>query len=295
MKTKLLLLILGMSSLSAIAFAQQRFDSPEAAYKALIDAAEKHDAARLAAMFGPQGNSILTSSNTNNDRADQSEFVRLARLKHELITDSRNPNRAILSVGDEDWPFPVPLVRSEGKWRFDASESKAEMQARRIGADELDVIEICAAYVQAQRKYASEQHDSDGLLKYASHMMSSQGTRNGLYWQGAGATLVPRELADATWDGQSKQAKPYHGYYFRILNGQGAHAPGGTHKYLVKGKMMGGFGLIAWPAQYGKTGIYTYLVNQEGVVYQKDIAPLAPTRTTPITRYDPDPSWTRVD
>lgn len=194
----------------------------------------------------------------------------------------------ILSIGDADWPFPVPIVRSNGKWAFEPSQAKVEMQARRIGTHELDAIEICTGYVEAQRTYASVDRDKDGVLKYASHMM------NGLYWEGEGEPLVPRALAEATWDGEKKPVKPYHGYYFRILEGQGPHAPGGAHTYVVKKKLIGGFGLVAWPAQYGVTGIRTFIVNQAGVIYQKDIAPPSTAAPIPITVYDPDPSWTLV-
>ena len=154
-------------ALAAPVFAQQRFDSADAAAQALIDGAEKHDGARLAAIFGPQGNAILTSGNPAQDRAEQSEFSQLASTKHQLIVDPRNSNRVILSIGDEDWPFPVPIVRSNGKWSFDASEARTEMEARRIGTHELDAIEICAGYVEAQQKYASEDHDKDGVFQYA--------------------------------------------------------------------------------------------------------------------------------
>ena len=282
-------------ALAAPAWAQERFDSADAAAQALIDAAGKHDNARLASIFGPRGNSILTCGKSEQDRSEQSEFSRLAGAKHKLDADPRNPNRAILSIGDEDWPFPVPIVRSNGKWSFEASQGEVEMQARRIGTNELDAIEICAGFVQAQRKYASEDHNKDGVLHYAAHMMSASAPGgDGLYNQGAGSPMVPRGLAEAAWDGQKKAAKPYHGYYFRILDGQGPHAPGGAHSYLVKGKLIGGFGLVAWPADYGATGIHTFIVNQDGVIYQKDIEPAAAGAQLSITRYDPDPSWKPV-
>jgi len=282
-------------ALATQSFAQERFDSAEAAAQAVIDSAEKHDTARLTAIFGPQGNAVLTSGNPSQDQSEQAEFAKLARAKHQLHPDGRNPNRMLLAIGDEDWPFPVPIVLSKGKWSFDASETKVEMQARRIGTHELDAIEICAGFVDAQKKYAAEEHDNDGVLKYASHMMAGASGQDGLYVEGAFSPLVPRGLVDATWEGQKASSKPYHGYYFRILDRQGPHAPGGAHNYLVKNKLMGGFGLVAWPAQYGVTGIYTFMVNQSGVIYQKDIAPVPGGALVPITRYDPDPSWMPVD
>jgi len=291
-KTMLTTYIAAVFALAAPAIAQELFDSPDAAAQAVIDAAEKHDAARLSALFGPQGNAILSSGKPDQDRAEQEEFAKLAREKHRLITDARDSGRVILSIGDQDWPFPVPIVRTKGKWRFDCSETRMEMRARRIGTDELDAVEICAGFVDAERKYASVDHDKNGMLQYASHMMSTGDRRDGLYWAGENA-LVPRGLVDATWDGQKKATKPYHGYYFRILYSQGPHAPGGEHNYLVKSKLMGGFALVAWPAEYGMSGIHTFIVNQDGMIYQNDIAPAA--EGAPVTRYDPDPSWTGVD
>jgi hypothetical protein len=269
--------------------AQQRFDSADAAAQALIDSAEKHDGLRLAAVFGPQGNAILTSGNVAQDRAEQTEFSKLASAKHQLIVDTRNSNRVILSIGEEDWPFPVPIVRSNGKWSFDASEAKMEMEARRIGAHELDAIEICTGYVEAQRKYASADHDADGVFEYAAHTMGAADGHGGL------VPLVPKGFADATSDGQKNALTPYHGYFFRILDGQGPHAPGGAHNFRLENKLMGGFGLVAWPAQYGVTGILTFIVNQNGEIYQKDIAPAPGAAAVPITRYDPDPTWKPVD
>jgi hypothetical protein len=272
-------------ALAAPSFAQERFDSAEAAAMAAIDGAEKHDNVRLAAIFGPRGNAILSSGSRDQDQAEQSEFSKLARSKHQLMPDSRNRNRVILSIGEEDWPFPVPIVQKDGKWSFDVSEGQVEMQARRIGMNELDAIEICAAYVEAQQKYASEDHDKDGVLKYASHMTKRPDGRDGL------DQMVPQGLIDATWDGSKRPAKPYHGYFFRILVGQGPNAPGGSHNYVLKDKLIGGFGLAAWPAQYGVTGIQTFIVNQDGMIYGKDIAPPSGGAPVPITRYDPDPTW----
>jgi hypothetical protein len=276
--------------------AQERFDSAEAAAQAIIDAVDNHDSARLAAIFGSQAKGILTSGDAAQDRDEQTEFARLARTKHRLEISLMNPNRAVLAIGDEDWPFPVPIVRTKGKWSFDATETSAEMAARRIGTDELDAIEICHGYVEAQVKFASEDHDKDGMLKYATHLMSSPGQHDGLYWEGASEPLVPVGLAHAAWDGVRKgQAKPYHGYYFRILDGQGSNATEGAHNYLVKDKLIGGFGLIAWPAEYGVTGIHTFIVNQDDVVFQKNIAPVPGKARAPITRFDPDHSWKPVE
>jgi hypothetical protein len=271
------------------AFAQQHFDSADAASQALIDGAEKHDSVRLTAILGPQGNAVLTSGDPVRDRAEQAEFSELARTRHRLIADQRNSNRVILAIGDADWPFPVPIVRSNGIWSFDASETQAEIQARRIGADELDAIEICTGYVEAQRKYASAEYDKDAVFQYASHMTNVTELRDAL------GPLVTKGFADATSDGQKSALTPYHGYFFRILDSQGSYAPGGAHSYRFNNKLMGGFGLVAWPAVYGVTGVLTFIVNQDGKIYQKDIAPLPGGKVVPATRYDPDPTWKPVD
>jgi hypothetical protein len=280
---------------AAPSLAQERFDTPEAAAQAVIDAANNHDSARMAAIFGPEAKGILTSGDATKDRAEQSEFAALARAKHRLEISPINPDRAVLSIGDEDWPFPVPLVRANGKWSFDAAQTPVEMRARRIGADELDIIEVCKGYVAAQQKYASEDRDKDGLLEYAPRLKSTPGQHDGLYWEGADA-MIPAAFAQAAWDGAQKAgAKPYHGYYFRVLMEQGSNAPGGAHNFMVKSKMIGGFGLVAWPAEYGVTGIHTFIVNQTGEVYEKDIEPVAGKPFVPIARFDPDSSWQPVD
>jgi hypothetical protein len=278
------------------AIAQERFDSAEAAANAIIDAADSHDAARLSAILGPQAKGILTTGDAARDKSEQTEFARLARAKHRLEIASMNPNRAVLSIGDEDWPFPVPICLTKGKWGFDASQTRVEMRARSVGADELDAIEICRGYVDAQKKYASEDRAKDGMLVYASRLMSAPGKQDGLSWQGATEPLVPEAFALAEWsEVQKGHAKPYHGYYFRVLEKQGSNAPGGAHIYAVKNKLIGGFGLVAWPAEYGVTGIHTFIVNQNGVVFEKDIAPVPGTPAIPITTFDPGASWEPVD
>jgi hypothetical protein len=293
MYNRILIALLAVASAAPLS-AQQKFDSAEAASQALISAAQKHDNASLALIFGPQGTSILSCGKPDQDRAEQAEFAQLAGTKMRLLPDPRNTNRVLISIGTEDWPFPVPLVRRDGKWSFDASETPVEMQARRIGTHELDAIEICTGFVAAQRKYASQIQAKDGLMHYASHILSGPGRSDGLYTDGS-AALVPRDFADAAWDEHKGNAKPYHGYYFKILDGQGPNAMGGAHTYRAKDKLLGGFGLVAWPAQYGVTGIETFIVNQDGIVYEKDIAPPAVGKPVVITVYDPDPSWKPVE
>lgn len=270
------------------AMAQERFNTPEAAAQAVIEAAGNHDSNRLTAIFGPAAKGVLTSGNTAQDQNEQSEFARLARDQHRIQVSPMNANRAILVIGDQDWPFPVPMLKKDSKWAFDASQAPMEMRARRIGTDELDAVEICRGYVAAQKKYAATDWDKDGLLEYAPHLMSSPGKQDGLYWPNAGEALIPERMALAE---NARSGKPYHGYYFRVLDAQGPDAHGGAHAYLIKDQLIGGFGLVAWPAEYGVTGIHTFIVNQDGVVYEKDIAPAPGKGIMPITLFNPDHSW----
>ncbi len=276
-----------------LSLAQQTFDSPQAAADALVQATSANDSAQLRAIFGAQGQRILTSGNADQDKAERAEFARLASQQHKVEIDTRSPNRAILSVGAEDWPFPAPLVRTNGKWSFDPSAGAVEMRARRVGANELDAIEICAGYVQAQKEHA-ERAPNQGAQEYARQVLSSPGKQDGLYWDGT-AALVPKQFADAVWSPQ-QHGKPYHGYYFAVLTSQGPEAPGGRHSYLMNGRLEGGFGLVAWPAQYGVTGVHTFIVNQDGTVYEKDLGPPPQGKAGPaVSTYNPDRSWTLVD
>jgi Protein of unknown function (DUF2950) len=254
--------------------AQKTFDTPDAAAQALIDAAANNDTARLAEIFGPQGRSLLTSGNPDQDKAERLEFAGIAKGKHELQQDSMNSDRMILSVGAEDWPYPVPLVRTDGKWSFDSSMGQMSMQARRIGADELDAIEVCAGYVGMQEEYAKK-HD---MREYSRTIEGLSG-------------FVPKEFVDAA----GSHPKPYHGYYYAALKAQGANAPGGQSNYVDTKAPSAGFALVAWPAEYGVSGVHTFIVSQDGVVYEKDMGWPAKTTAPPLKRYDPDPTWAPVN
>jgi hypothetical protein len=188
---------------------------------------------------------------------------------------------AVLLVGNEDWPFPIPLTRTGPQWRFDPEAGAMEMRARKVGADELDAIEICKGYVGAQEAYAAQQMAGKGMVAYAQKITSS--------------LKVPEGFANADAGSAGGNRKPYHGYYFRVLKEQGPHAPGGAHRYVAGGAMIGGFGLIAWPAEYGVSGIHAFIVNQDGVVYEKDLGARTGTLVGAIVSYDPDDSWTLVD
>jgi hypothetical protein len=253
---------------------QKTFESPEAAAQALIDAASKNDVATLGAVLGSSAKGILTSGDPKQDQAERQEFAKIATAKHHLEKSSMDSHVLVLLIGDQEWPFPVPLFHEGQRWRFDSERGAVEVQARQIGANELDAIQACAAYVGVQESYAAKKRSAAGTLVYAETVSSSD---------------VPKEFAAAS--GQNP-IHPYHGYYFRVLKEQGPNAPGGQHPYKLGKTMLGGFALVAWPATYGVTGINTFIVNQAGDVYEKDRG----TRSAmPPASYDPDATWQPVD
>jgi len=271
------------------------FDSPDAAAQAVIAAAGQNDVATLNAIFGANSKAILTSGDPKQDAEERAEFARVARAKNHIEKDPMNLHRVMLDVGPEDWPFPVPIVEKDGKWSFEPVQGELEVRARRIGANEIDIIEMCAGFVQAQQQYAEADRDKDGILEYAEFLMSETGKDDGLY--SASAARIPKAFAEAEVRPGKTKPVPYHGYYFRILTSQIASDRGGMHiNYMVQGKhMMGGFALVAWPAQYGVTGIHSFIVNKDGVVYEKDLGTPASSLTPPVRIFAPDKSWSRVD
>jgi hypothetical protein len=297
--TVVVLTFVAISGVSVLAQCRQTqarlFDSPESAAKALIDAASKNDTSGLTAILGSAAQGILTSGNATQDQAERREFSRLASAKNRVEHSSMNSASAVLLVGNEDWPFPIPLVKTGQQWHFDPESGAVEMHARRIGGNELDAIEICFGYVTAQETFARQRLAGTGAPVYALTIMSAPGSKDGLYQAGVSPELVPEgfALADAGAAGGPK--KPYHDYYFRVLKEQGPAAPGGAHKYVMGNNMIGGFALIAWPAEYGVTGIRTFIVNHDGQVYEKDLGPKTATLSPAIVKYDPDSSWTLVD
>jgi hypothetical protein len=270
---------------------QQTFSTPQEAAQALVDAAEHNDAAALLKLFGPDGKDIVESGDVAEDKTHRAEFARLAHQKLQINPDPGASDTMILSVGDDEWPFPVSLVQKDGKWSFDSAHGKVEVLARRIGRNEMTAMEICRGYVEAQYAYSEEDRNKDGILQYAQKIVSSPGKRDGLYWDGA--AIVPKAFAAAaeSYAGVSGKRQPYHGYYFRILKAQGPDATGGAFSYVVKGEMIGGFALVAWPAEYGVSGIQTFIVNHKGIVYEKDLGPSTATLARQMTRFNPDKSW----
>jgi len=278
--------------------AQQTFGTPQEAAQATIEASARNDTAALLKLFGPGGKDIVESGDPVEDKAGRAEFARAAREKLKINQDPTNPDRATLSVGEQDWPFPVPLVRKDGKWHFDAAAGRIEILAHRVGENEVNAVEVCRGYVEAQMEYAAQDRDKDGVLKYAQKIVSAPGKQDGLYWEGAPGSLVPKAFANAAAANLAEGANQpdrYHGYYFRILKAQGPDAAGGAFDYVVKGKMIGGFALVAFPAEYAVSGVKTFIVNHQGVVYEKDLGANTAALARQMTRFNPDKTWKPVE
>ena len=277
---------------------QKTFSSPKEAAEALINAAEKGDVPAMREIFGPAGEDLLSTEDPVQDKNIVIGFVAEARQNNSIDIDPKNPNRAVLVVGNTDWPMPIPIVKKNGKWFFDTNAGRQEMLYRRIGANELDAIEICHSYVISQHEYAMERHDNSEVNQYAQLVMSTPGKQDGLVWRNPDGTLGgPRadELADALAEGYTDHSKPFHGYYFKILKGQGPAAPLGKLNFVIEGAMIGGFALVAAPADYRVTGVKTFIVGYEGVVYQKDLGPDTLKLFKDMELYNPDKTWTRTN
>lgn len=291
--TSLTLIFAGAALLSAQQPAERTFPSPQEAAQALVDAAGQNDTAALLKLFGPEGKDIVESGDAAEDKAARAEFVRRAHEKMDVRIEPSNPGRATIVAGADNWPFPVPLMRGKnGQWHFDAARGRTEILARRIGRNELVAIDVCRGYVEAQMAYASHDYDNDGILEYAQKLVSTPGHKDGLYWEGEPGNLVSKDFAGAA-DAIAMAGKrvPYHGYYFRILKAQGPDAPGGAHNYVVKGEMIGGYALVAYPAEYGVSGIKSFIVNQDGVVYEKDLGATSALTARQMPSFNPDKTW----
>jgi hypothetical protein len=276
--------------------AGRHFTSPEEAVKVLIDTTKSGDVDALVAIFGAEGKELIASSDPATARMNRQVFVVATRERWRLSDDG--PNRKTLVIGNEDWPFPVPLVKDKAGWRFDTAAGKEEVLARRIGRNELETIETCRAYVAAQARYAADGHDGKAAGIYAAKFQSDTGKEDGLYWpakQGQKRSPLGDLVAQAAGEGRpvggGEQPSAFHGYYFKILTAQGAAASGGARSYLVDGQMTGGFALVAWPAQYNVTGVMTFVVGQDGVVRQKDLGPTTDAAARKMTAYNPDSTW----
>jgi hypothetical protein len=279
---------------------QKFFATPEAAAMALVEALRKHDMNSVLAVIGPSSRSWLSSGDTVADSHDRDKFLAAYDRKNSI--GKQDDNKAILLVGEDDWPFPAPIVRKDKGWVFDANAGREEIINRRVGRNELDTIQTLLAVVDAQREYASGDPDGNGSHDYARRFLSGKGKKDGLYWPTkAGEPLSPLGplVAAAANEGYRKKSgdgkpAPYHGYRYRILDAQGKHAQGGAYSYLVGKKLIGGFAVVAYPAKYGVSGIMTFLVNYDGVVYQKDLGKKTVSVAAAMRRYDPDSSWKKA-
>ena len=297
-KTSRLLLTAALLGFIAPAFAQEQFGTPEAAVEALVTAARSEDGAAILKVLGPDGKPIVSSGDPVADSNIRQDFVSAYNAKHAI--EMEGDGTRTLIIGNDDWPFPIPLVNKAGQWQFDTKAGLDEILRRRIGRNELSAIQVSLAYVQAQNEYASLNPAGLGRGVYAQRIVSRPGKKDGLYWPTA-AGEEPSPLGDlaaqaaAEGYGTGSTPIPYHGYYYRILTRQGATASGGAYDYLAKGKMIGGFALIAYPAEYGNSGIMTFIVNQDGTVFQKDLGDRTEKIARRIETFDPDAKWQKAD
>jgi hypothetical protein len=280
---------------------REYFSSPQEAVDDLVTAAKSNDTNAMLAIFGPEGHNLL-SPDAVQAAAERQIFVR--RLIEDVELATNNDGTVSLLIGKDAWPFPIPLEKWAGKWYFDPIAGRQEILNRRVGMDELGAIDVCRTYVQAQREYASQDRMDDGILAYAQYLHSSPGKHDGLFWPAEpGQPLSPLGplVADAHEQGYrhaatmlNDQLAPYHGYLFKVLTSQGRHAPGGKYNYVINGHMIAGFGLVAWPAVWGNTGIMTFIVNQQGKVYQTNLGPRTTRVVARMNAFDPDNAWTMV-
>jgi hypothetical protein len=282
-------------ALATVANAQQSFKTTEEAAAALVSAARAGDLKGLLTVLGRDGADIVSSGDVVADASARNRVVEAYDAKHQVVMEGTD--KAVLVIGREDWPFPIPLVRKDGSWRFDTAAGREEILYRRIGRNELDAIETCLAYVDAQQDYAEQGVAGNGV--YAQRIVSRPGQKDGLYWpaqSGAEESPLGELAASAAAEGYraGQQRAPYHGYYYKVLTRQGPDAPGGAMDYVVRGRMIGGFALLAYPAEYRNSGVMTFLVNHQGNVYEKDLGPNTARIASGMTAFNPDKTWRRV-
>lgn len=282
-----------LSGCSTRSTGQQTFATPDAAVEAMFHALSRNDTTAIVAILGPEARSVQNV--TDPVQAKRERQVVAAAMIEQWWLDGAGDSLTVV-VGNEDYPLPIPLVREKGQWRFDTAAGKEELLYRRIGRDELAVIDVANAFIEAQHEYASQSHDGVRKGAFAQRIVSEPGKHNGLYWPATAEAPVPSPMgelaarASAEGYGGGKRA-PYHGYYFKVLTAQGASAPGGARSWIVGDAMTGGFALVAWPAEYGLTGVMTFLVGPDGVIRQKDLGTDTATLAEAVTTFDPDPSW----
>ena len=285
-------------SVTAQEVKQKAFGSPEEAMKAFADTVQAGDRKGMMAILGPEGEDIISSGDEVADKNARERFVKAYEEKVYYVKEKED--RVSIIIGNDHWPFPIPIVKRSDGWVFDTKAGREEVLNRRIGRNELNAIRVCLGYVEAQREYASTDRERDGIIQYAQKFASDPYRRNGLYWEAAEGE-APSPLgpfaAKAAAEGYRRagdKPTPYHGYYYKILKGQGKDAPGGAYSYVINGHMVAGFALVAWPAEYGVSGIMTFIVNQNGTVYEKDLGPKTETAVKAMVRYNPDRAWKRA-
>lgn len=286
------------ASLATPEAAQKTFDTPKQAADALIQAAGVYDIAALLSVLGQDSADLIVSPDTVMDKNRAVEFAAKAKEKIDIEIDKANPARAILSVGNDDFPLPIPIEKSNGKWSFNTKVGREEILNRRIGANELDAIQICRGFDEAQKEYATVKHDDSKVNQYAQRIISTPGKQDGLAWKnpdGSWGGPVGEGVARAIEQGYSDRTQPFHGYYFKVLKGQGPAAPLGEMDFVVKGAMIGGFALAAAPAQYRITGVKSFIVGPAGIVYEKDLGPDTLKSFQSLDRYNPDNTWQPTD
>jgi hypothetical protein len=275
----------------------KKFNSPEAAAESLIAAAERFDVPALQEILGPGGEDLVVTQDTVQDRNQSQDFAAQARQQTRIIREPADSKAAILAVGTDEWPLPFPIVEQGGTWQFDSEAGRAEVLHRRIGENELDAIEVCRGFVEAQQEYAAVKHDGAIVNQYAQHIISTPGKNDGLAWKAADGTWqgpVGEAIARVIAEGYTSKYEPYHGYFFKVLKAQGPAAPLGAMDFVVQGAMIGGFALAAAPAEYEVTGVKSFIVSHDGVVYEKDMGAQTMEQFQAIERFDPDSTWSAV-
>jgi hypothetical protein len=287
-----------LSPVSAQEAKQGVFASPEVAMKALVEMFQTGDRKGLMVVLGPEGEDIIDSGDEVQDKNMRERFVKVYHERVDFVKEKED--RVSVILGNDNWPFSIPIMKKGEGWVFDTKTGKEEVVRRRIGRNELNAIQVCTAYIEAQREYAGTDRERDGIIQYAQKIWSDPNRRNGLYWEPAeGEAPSPfgpfvARAAEKGYTSKDEKPVPYHGYYFKILKGQGKDAPGGAYSYVINGHMVAGFAFVAWPAEYRVSGVMTFIVNQNGVVYEKDLGPKTKDTAKAMTRYNPDRTWRRA-
>ncbi len=290
----------GLSIAGVDAADQKTFKTPAAAAQALVAAAQKGARAEVISIIGEELRGAVSTGSPAQDLVEKAVLLKLAKESTIAKLDEKNPDRATVYLGKNEWPFPVPLVRTGAQWRFDGKAGLEEIEDRKIGRNELGAMAACVAYVAAQLEYASADRADEGILQFAQRIRSSPGKHDGLFWSNdkgdEPSPLGPFAANSAAAEGaDGEQPAPFFGYYYRILTAQGDNAVGGARDFLIDGHLLGGFGLVAWPAEYGVTGVNTFLVNQRRQIYEKDLGKQTQEAVKEITRFDPDKSWNKTE